>query len=80
VETLPSHFIEGCATRRLVPARIPILCLTRVAAVPDGPALRAHFEVLQLALDLAPVVAAIHRSVHLLTTQPVEFELVTHKV
>ena len=39
--------VRRCATRRLVPTRIPILLLTRFAAVPGGFALRANFELLQ---------------------------------
>jgi hypothetical protein len=41
-----------------VPTRIPVLFLTRVAAVPGGLALRANFEVLWLAQNLTPFVAA----------------------
>jgi hypothetical protein len=50
---------HGFATRHLVPTRIPVLFLTRVAAVPGGLALRANLEVLQKALNQAPFVAAI---------------------
>jgi hypothetical protein len=48
-----------CATRRLVPTRIPIHFLTRVAAVPGDLALRANLEVLQTANILAPFVATV---------------------
>ena len=44
------------ATLFLVPTRIPVLILTRGAAVPSCLALRADFEVLQMAHNLAPVV------------------------
>ena len=47
------------ATRFLMPTRSPVLFLTRGAAVPVDLALRANLEVLQLAHNLAPVVAAI---------------------
>ena len=42
-----------------MPTRRPFLFLTRIAAVPGGLALRANFEVLQMAHDLAPDVAAM---------------------
>jgi hypothetical protein len=48
-----------CATRHLVPTRIPVLFLTRVAAVPGGLALRANFEVLQMSHNLARFVEAV---------------------
>jgi len=48
-----------CAARGLVPTRGPVLFLTRVAAVPSGLTLRADFELLQKALNLAPLIVAI---------------------
>jgi hypothetical protein len=36
-----------------MPTRCPVLFLTRVATVPGGLALRANFEVLTMALNLA---------------------------
>ena len=47
--------------RRLVPTRRPVLFLARAAAISGGLALRANFEVLQKAHNLAPVVPAIRR-------------------
>jgi hypothetical protein len=41
------------------------LFLTRVATIPGGLALRAHFEVLQKAHDLATFVVAIHAPLQL---------------
>jgi hypothetical protein len=48
-----------CATHRLVPARSPVLFLACVAAVPGGLALRANFELLQVAYKVATVVEAM---------------------
>ena len=45
-----------CATRFPVPTRGPALFLSRLAAVPGSLALRANFEVLQMAHNLAPTV------------------------
>ena len=42
-----------------MPTRCPVLFLARGATVPGGSALRAEFEVLQLAHNLATVVVAI---------------------
>jgi len=56
---LLSNFSIECATRQLVPTRGPVLFLTRVAAVPGVLTLRANFEVLQKAHNLAPFVLAI---------------------
>ena len=42
-----------------LPTRCPVLFLTHVAAVPGGLALRANFEVIQMAQNLAPVVEAM---------------------
>jgi hypothetical protein len=55
-----------------VPTRIPILLLARVAAISDGLALRANFEVLQMADNLAPVVEAIRMSLQHLSAKPFE--------
>jgi hypothetical protein len=42
-----------------MPARIPVLFLTRVAAVPGVLALRANLEVLRMAQNLASMVPTI---------------------
>jgi hypothetical protein len=56
------YYCTECATRLLVPTYCPVLFLTRVAAVPRAFALRADFEVLKMAQNLAPGVEAISRS------------------
>jgi len=55
-----------------VPARSPVLFLTRGAAVPGGLALRANFEILQMAHNLAPLVAAKSTPVQRLYAEPFE--------
>ena len=64
--------VSKCAACRLVPNRIPIHFLTRVAAVPGGLALRATFEVLQKAHNLAPVVDAIRSPLERFSAELVE--------
>ena len=64
VETL--H--HGCATHFLVP-RMPVLFLTRVAAVSGDLALRANLEVLHMAHKLAPLVNAIYSPLQRSPTQ-----------
>ena len=51
----------------------PVLFLARIAAVPVGLALRANLEVLQMANNLAPDVAAIHISLQQFSAKLVEF-------
>ena len=66
-----SGSVGGRATYRLVPARRPILFLTRVAAVPGSHA-RATFEVLRLSHNIAPFVVAILSTLQRLSAKPLE--------
>jgi hypothetical protein len=51
-------------TLRLMPTGCPVLFLTHIAAVPSMPALRAIFEVLGMAQNLAPVFQGLKNVVH----------------
>jgi cell shape-determining protein MreC len=55
------------------PTRIPVLFLALVAAVPSGLALRANFEVLQLAQNLTTFVETMIRPLQRFFAKPVEF-------
>jgi len=65
-------FLCRCAARRLVPTRCPVGFLTRVAAVPGDLALRAHFEFLLWAHNLAPVVLAKRSPLQRFSAKPVK--------
>ena len=66
------YFACECATHRLVPTGGPVLFLTRGATVPGVPALRANFEILQMAHNLAPLVEAKLSPLHRCSAHQVE--------
>ena len=67
-----TYFTYGMCHTSSCATHIPVLFLTRVAAVPGGLAQRANLEVLQLAHNLAPcVVVAIVTPLQRFSAKPV---------